>query len=190
MSVNFAQILGRGGKSQLDLLSFAVFSVRPDGLFVYLVGEYRLRPTAVAAVALYDLFCAPNAPARLSAESWIPPKDPSLAAAIAPVRFGLELSLAPPPEPLPDDPPWEPPARPLPANYLYGGLADRLMNDPDGQIAELAAEYDPDRGPIGSLPGGKLSGGQRAFADTVWKRQVRPTLVAAGFWRMSTVGQT
>jgi len=190
MSVDFTQSMNFGGKIQQDLLSFAVFSLRTDCVFAYLAKEYRLRPTAIAAVTLFDLFCAPNAPARLSVDSVLPPKDPSLTAVIAPIRRGLELALAPPAVPLPEDPPWSQPPLPLPANYIYSALAARLMSDPEGQVAALSAEYDPELGPIGCLPGGRLSGGQRAFADGVWKRLIRPSLVAAGFWQMSRVGQT
>lgn len=189
MAVSYSQIMTQGGKTLHDLLSFAVYSVRPDGLFVFLAHEYHLRPTAAAAVALYDLFCAPGSPARLSVDTVLPPQDPRLAAALAPIRFGLDRSLAPPPDPLPEDPPWEPAMPPLPPNYLFSGLAERLLNDPVGQVVALSSEFDPDRGPFGSLTGGKLSSGQRAFAEQVWRRRVQPALVAAGFWRVATVGQ-
>jgi hypothetical protein len=40
-----------------------------------------------------------------------------------------------------------------------------------------------------NLPGGRLSAGQRAFVETVWRPRVRPQLVAAGFWRAANLGQ-
>jgi len=189
MAVDFAKVLGEGGKPLLDLLSFAVFSVRPDGLFVFLAREYRVRPTPTAAITIFDLFCAPGSPARLSAEAALSPTDWSLNSALAPVRAGIARAAAPPPAPLPDDPPWQPPAIPLPPIYLFDGLAERLLKDPDGQVAALAAEFDPEQGPFKSLPNGKLSGTQRAFVEQTWRRRIQPALLTAGFWRVATVGQ-
>lgn len=64
-----------------------------------------------------------------------------------------------------------------------------MLADPVGPLAVLAASYDPSRGPIGNLPGGRMTPGQRGFVDAVWLRRVRPALVAAGFWRVGTIGQ-
>ena len=75
MAVNVGEVFARGGKGLIDLLEFCVISVRMDPVFVFLAGEFRARPTAQGAVALYELFCARDAPARLSALRALPPYD-------------------------------------------------------------------------------------------------------------------
>jgi hypothetical protein len=33
-----------------------------------------------------------------------------------------------------------------------------------------------------------MTAGQKAFVENVWRPRVRPALVAAGFWRVATIG--
>ncbi len=185
MPIDLAATFDRGGGGLINLLQFALVSARPEAVFAFLVREYRLRPTAAGALALYDQFCAPAAPARLRADDLLPPRDPALAAAVAPVRAAVGRAAAF--VPTEDDP--DPPAVPAPPNYLFDRVAAGVLADPDGPAAATAREFDPDRGPLGSLPGGRMTPGQRAWVETTWLRLVRPALVAAGFWRVATLGQ-
>ena len=187
MPVDVTKLLERGGKPFVDLLQFAVVSAQPEPVFACLAREYKFRPTAVGAVTLFDVFCAPGAPFRLRAGERLPPRDLSLGAAVGVVRAALEGAQAPHPPPG-EDPP-QPPTVPIPPSHLFAALDDFIRSDPAGPLTVLAATYDPELGPFGNLPGGKMTAGQRAFVDTVWLRRVRPALVAAGFWRVATLGQ-
>jgi hypothetical protein len=150
-------------------------------MFVFLTGEFRFRATARGAVALYDQFLAPAAPARVSADDALPPRNPALPATVAPLRAAVNrLAAFLPTEDAPDPPPV-----PIPAGYLFDSVAGAL----GGSVAALAAEFDPDKGPVMSLPGGRMTARQRTWVERVWCKQVRPALVAAGFWRVSSLGQ-
>jgi hypothetical protein len=188
MPVDLAAAFTGGGKLLTDVLQFCIVSGRPDPVFVFLAREYRARPTAAGALALYDVFCAPGAPCRLRAGDHLPPRNPSLAAAVAPIRAAVDRARAPRPEPAEGEEPADPPWVPLPPNSLFAALADAVAADPDGPAAAVAREFDPALGPAGSLPGGAPTPGQRAFAERAWLRGARPVLVAAGFWRVATIG--
>ena len=66
MAVDLRAIFASGGRPLIDSLEFCVRSVRMDPVFAFLEVEFRLQPTSPGAIALYDVFCAPEAPARLS----------------------------------------------------------------------------------------------------------------------------
>ena len=182
-------IVAGGGKPLADLLQFAIISAQAEPVFVALAREYQFRSTAAGAVALYDVFCTPAAPFRLRADERLPPRDLALAAAVAPVRAALDRAAAPRPEPPPGEDPPPPPVVPIPPRYLFDAVAEFVRADPTGPWATIAAGYDPDAGPFGNLPGRRMTPGQRVFVDTVWMRRVRPALVAAGFWRVASLGQ-
>jgi hypothetical protein len=174
----------RGGKGLIDLLQFALVSARPELVFAFLAREFRSRPTAAGAVALFDQFCAPHAPARVRADT-LPPRDLTLPAALAPIRGAVERAAAFRPT---DDAP-DPPPMPAPPRYLFDRAAALVLADPDGPAAACGREFDLDLGPLGSLPGGRPSPGQRAWVETNWCKLARPALVAAGFWRAASLGQ-
>lgn len=175
------EILTHGGKACVEFLQFSLFSARPDAIFVSLAREFRFRPTARGAVVLYDLFLTPGAPARVSANDALPPRNLALPATIVPLRAALErVAVFRPTDETPDPPPL-----PIPPSYLFDSIADALHPS----VTVIAAEFDPDKGPVGSLPGGRLTAGQRAWVENVWCKRVRPQLVAAGFWRVSSLSQ-
>ncbi len=174
-------ILVHGGKACVEFLQFSLFSARPDGVFVFLTHEFAVRPTARGAVALYDLFLAPGAPARVSAEAALPPRNLALPAAVAPLRATFDrLATFTPTEESPAPPPV-----PIPPRHLFDAVVDALHES----VVAVVAEFDPDKGPVGSLPNGRLTAPQRAWVETVWCKRVRPQLVAAGFGRVSSLGQ-
>lgn len=84
MPVDVGVIFRRGGRDLINLLEYCVYSVQMDPLFLYLVSEYRLAPTTDKALALYELFCAADAPARISLRGELPPKDFRLPQALGP----------------------------------------------------------------------------------------------------------
>ena len=180
--LDVADVFRRGGKGLIDLLEFCVRSVRTDAVFLFLVGEYRTIPTAAKAVALYDLFCAPHAPARVSASDALPPFNQYVALAVTKLREGLELAASTA---------WAPPAErvpaPLPAKYLFDDIARRIEQQPRNQLAQVAERFDPALTPLENLPGGRMNEAQRFFVERVWQPNVRPRLVAAGFRRVGNV---
>jgi hypothetical protein len=184
MPVDVDEALRRGGRGLIDLLQFCVVSGQPEPLFVFLAREYRLRPTAAGALALYDVFCCPGAPARLKADATLPPRDLRLLAAVQALRQACDgaraaaATEAEGPVPLP-----------TPAGHLFDAVVADLTAAPDGPLASVGRQFDPGRTPLENLPGGKMTPGQRAFVENVWRRTARPLLVAAGFWRVATLGQ-
>ena len=183
MPVDLDDVFRQGGAVLLDLLQFCVLSARLEPVFALLVREYRAAPTAARALALYDLFCAPGAPARIRADAALPPYDLRLPRAIAPLRAALAQQARPRPE---EEGPG--PAPPRPANYLFDQVVEWLRQRPDGPLQAVGRDFDPDRPPLENLPGGRMSAGQRAFVENVWRPRVRPALVAAGFWQVAALG--
>jgi hypothetical protein len=179
MAIDLDEVLGKGGKPLLELLHHCVLAVRSEPLFVFLVREYAAAPTAARAVALYDVFCAPDAEARLGCVAVLPPRELRLAQLIAPLRQALENARQTPADA--DNPAFVP----LPPRHLFDELV-RQVRDLD-TLKRLADEYDPSRTPQENLPGGKMNAGQRFFVERVWRPRLRPRLVAAGFWRLATV---
>lgn len=180
----------RGGKPLLDLLAFCVMSYRVEALFAFLVREYRMQPTPQRALALFDLFCAPQAPARMRAFAVLPPRNVVLQSEMERLR---ELWIASQPVP-PGDTALEPGSEemgalppPVAPRYLFDSLLAQLQNLPEDPVGAVGRLFDPALSPTENLPGGRMSAGQRAFVEKVWQPRIRPTLVAAGFWRVATV---
>ena len=196
-------ILERGGPQRIAFLRYCVLSVSMEPMFVFLVQEYRYRSSHAAALALFDLFCARQAPARLAADDLLPPRELLVEAAIGRIRaewmqmYGPkppgEISYAP-------QPPGEnPQARETPgadstavfatpARELFDAIVRGLRQDAHGGLARIGSTYDPLLTPEENLPGGKLNAGQRYFVEGIWQPIVKPRLVAAGFWRIATIG--
>jgi hypothetical protein len=175
-------LLTQGGAPRIALLRLCVMSVTPDPLFVFLVGEYRIRPAHAAALALYDAFCAPGALARIEAPGALPPLDLRLGSAIATLRqqWVQRHSLEPPDA-------TNSVAVSTPPRHLFDAVAKACQNNPAGGYVRLAASYNPQRSPEEHLPGGRMTAGQRQFVEYVWKPRVRPGLIAAGFWRIADI---
>ena len=183
MPVDIDEVFCEGGSGLIDLLNYCVFSVQLDPVFAYLVHDYRGTPTPPRALALYEMFCTPRSPARLKADRALPPWDLRIERAIAPVRQEWARAQAPAGE---DD---EGPLRPVnPPSQLFDFIVCRLGEDPAGPWQAVARHFDPGRTPQENLPGSRLNAGQRAFLEKVWQARVRPQLVAAGFWRIATIG--
>jgi hypothetical protein len=177
--IDIEDVLVRGGADRIRLMQHCVMSVRMDAIFIFLAREYRFAPSHAGALALYDLFCAAQAPARLAAPELLPPRQLAVSAAIARIRAQWNQMQAPPP----DDENLI--AVMTPGRDLFDGIARGLRSDP--KLAQLGASYDPRFTAQENLPGGKMTEGQRQFVDGVWRPIVKPRLAAAGFWQMSTI---
>ncbi len=174
--------LHAGARSRIDLLRHCVQSVTMEPVFAFLVQEYRQRPRHAAALALFDMFCAPGAPARLGAHAVLPPMNLMLAAGMHALRAQWSQMQA-----------AEPPAVELavpvtvPMRGLFDPVVRALTQETDSAWVHLSRYYDPALDPSANLPGGRMSTAQRHFVENVWKPVVRPCLVSAGFWQLQTI---
>lgn len=180
--VDIPEILAKGGAQRLAFLRYCVLSMSMEPVFVFLAGEYRLRPGHAAALALFDVFCAGQAAARLPAYELLPPRELLVEAAIVRIRTQWTQMQSP-------QPPDEESAIPnttSPRN-LFDAIVRGVWQDAQGRLALMSSTYDPVLTPEENLPGGKLTAGQRHFVEKVWHPVVRPRLVGVGFWQIATV---
>jgi hypothetical protein len=180
--IDIGDILVRGGEERVALLRYCVMSVTMEPLFVFLAQEYRFRPTHVAALALYDVFCAPAAPARIQAPGALPPMNLKLLAAAQSIRqqwARLESPLEP------DDAATV--SITAPARNLFDLVTDSVRSDRAGRFARVGDQYDPRLAPHQNLPGGRMSATQRHFVERIWRPIARPRLVVAGFWQIASI---
>jgi len=183
MAIDPWTILTAGGKPALDLLEYAVISAQLELVAAWLIVDYRNRPTAERALALYDAFLAPAAPARIRAPAVLPPRELLLPAGIDRVRRQLE-EVASHNAGNPDA--RRPPT--IPPRILFDGVHAALTAADFEPVLAIRETYDPTRRPLENLPGGRMSEGQRAFVEKTWRARVRPALVRAGFPRIATIG--
>jgi hypothetical protein len=181
VTIDLDELLSGGGKALINLLQYSVLSVQLEPLFVCLVQDYRGHATVARAGALFDVFLAASAPARIRADAVLPPRDPRLDAAVHSWRE-RQAALAGPPLP------GQRPVGLLPPRQLFDAVVAHLREQPDGPLRQIARSYDSARTPHENLPGGRVSAGGRFFLDKVWQPHVRPVLVAAGFHRVAALG--
>lgn len=181
-SVDIGEILLKGGEERVALLRYCVMSVTLEPVFVFLTHEYRLRPTHGAALALYDVFCAPEAPARVKALGALPPRNLRLLAAAQSIRQQWTRLQS-------SDDTAEGSSVPMsqPHRNLFDFVAETVRNDPGGPYAQVGGRYDPRLTPQQNLPGGRMSAAQRRFVEKVWRPLARPRLVAVGFWQIANI---
>ncbi len=181
MPIDLDSVFFRGGEELIALLDYSVRAMHRDVLFEFLVREYRQQPTSSKAVALYDAFCAPLAPARLGAPEVLPPVANQLEAALQPFQANLSQAeaaringtLVPPPL--------------LPPRYLFDSVA-AYVRQRSVAWEEVSRLYNPDLSPIKNLPEGRMNATQRHFVEKVWEPKLRPYLVSAGFRRVASIG--
>jgi len=181
--VDIGRILTEGGRQRIALLRFCVMSVQMEPVFVFLTQEYHFQPTHDAALALYDVFCAPDAPARIYAPDVLPPRDLRVLTMIRLVRQQSVQMKQPEQQELDAEVRISTPQR-----YLFDLIARAVQDDPNGGFARLSDRFDPHMSPVQNLPDGRMNAGQRYFLNNVWLPIVRPRLVSAGFWRVATIG--
>jgi hypothetical protein len=179
---DLAEILTKGGERRVALLRYCVMSVTMEPVFVFLTQEYRLRPTHAAALALYDVFCAPDALARIGVVEALPPRNLQLQATAESIRQQWTQLQSP----LEADE-RSAVAITVPHRNLFDRVVEAVRNDPAGRFAAAASLYDPRLGPVQNLPGGKMNAGQRHFVESVWRPLARPRLAAAGFWQIANI---
>lgn len=188
MAVDPVAIFHAGGRGRIDLLEYVVRSEQMDALFLFLVAEFQLHPTTAKALALYDLFCASGAPARIALPRLLPPADVRLAQALAPyvrdTRKLDELRAQPADAERSEIPPG---LMLTPPKFLFDSLATALLASSDSPLDRLGRSYDPELTPLENLPGGKMTARQKFFVDFVWTPRIRPRLVAGGFRSIANV---
>ena len=180
--MDLTEILTTGGEQRVALLRYCVMSVAMEPVFVFLAQEYRLRPAHAGALALYDIFCARDAVARIGVLEALPPRNLQLQAAIESIREQWTQLQS---QPQADEHPGV--AITSPHRNLFDRVADAIRNDPAGRFAEVGRRNDPMLAPYQNLSGGKMSAGQRHFVENIWKPLARPRLIAAGFWQIVNI---
>ena len=179
MRTDINEVFSKGDKPLIEFLDYCVRSIQMDLVFMFLVREYHNGPTAAKAAALYDLFCAPNAPGRLSVREVLPPYDVRLREAISLLTRSTPVSDTDPALQTDFGPPL------LPAKYLFDSVVREL--EKRAAASSYVRRYKPSRTPLENLPNGKMTQAQRHFVENIWQPVIRPQLVAAGFWRIATV---
>ena len=76
----------------------------------------------------------------------------------------------------------------IPAKYLFDAVIAAVTSDVREVVRRIRETYDPALEPLENLPGGKMTAGQRMFVERVWRPQLRPYLVQAGFTRVASIG--
>ena len=190
MATDFDKIFRRGGKDLVALLKYVVRAANADLLFVYLVSEYRQQPTSAKALVLYRLFCAPRAPARLSVPELLPPLNPQLSLRIRPI----ETATAPGHNAVTTGTvvgspgaPGAPAAPRLVPKFLFDDIVESLGKK-SARFRKAKRDYRARKTPAENLPFEMLTEFQRYFPEYVWKPQLKPALIAAGFWRVGAIG--
>jgi hypothetical protein len=196
VAIDVEEEFRRGGPVALAFLTYCVMAYRLEPVLAWIVRDYRLRPTAPGALAIWDSFLAPQAPARLrhAPPSILPPRDLRLgqemkriralsAAGALPLESPLTVEEGEPERAVLPIPPLRVPA---PA-HLFDPVISGLREG-EGDLVLLPGEgFDPALTPEANLPGGRMGPGQRAWVERTWQKGVRPRLVGAGFWRVATV---
>ena len=184
MAINFDKIFSRGGKDLVALLKYAVRAANVDLLFVSLAWEYRQQPTSAKVLALYRLFCAPRAPARLTVPELLPPLNPQLSLRFAPI----EAALTPSYRSAANGPVGSAAGAPrLVPKFLFDDLVEGLGRK-SARLRKAKRDYRVRKTPAQNLPFEMLTDFQRYFPEYIWKPHLKPALVAAGFWRVGAIG--
>jgi hypothetical protein len=146
-------------------------------VFVYLVEqEYANHPSKKRALALYDVFCAEDAPMRVNADQALPPVDKALVYEMQSIRLDILAT---------ED--MNAVKRKVTATFGSRKPGKGIFNDvinalrgSDSSLSDACKKYDPDKGALGSL-GGEMNSSQRNYVRTSWIGKARPRLVAARF---------
>jgi hypothetical protein len=181
MAINIEEVFEKGGKPAAELLDYSIRSQQVDPVFLYLVRDFRIAPSMAKAIALYEIFCGPQAPSRVSVIEVLPPQDMRLQEAVRPLRTHWTRVQA---TAVFDADNRVPPL--LPARYLFDSVTKAL--EQGCCCAGIRQNYDPELSPVQNLPGGKMTPNQRYFVDKVWQPIIKPHLTAAGFWRIASIG--
>lgn len=178
MAIDLDDIFKRGGEELIDVLNYCARSAQMDPVFAFLVEEYRMSPSPIKAVALYDMFVAPRAPARIDAIDLLPPRELGLQIAIEKFRR---------PQAGPGSTNLPPRLQVAPGKFIFDALDLHVRKNRRGAMARIKRRYNLKRTPTENLPGGKMTAGQKLFVEQIWEPRVRPTLVAAGFRRIANI---
>lgn len=170
MAIDIDELFRRGDLPLIELLQFCVSTRRIEVVFAFLVGEYRQNPTAARADALYDLFLATKAPARLATTDLLPPENLRMDMSMRRLRAHAGSGTAGPF---------------LPSRDLFDFIVDELHRDPEGPLAEAAHSFEAS---AEQLAEDDVPEEHRDFVERLWRPVIRRRLTAAGFWRIATIG--
>jgi len=144
-----------------------------EPLFIRLVEEYRCAPTVCKAVALYDIFCAPCAPAKVNANPCLPPLDARIQKAMRPIKLTwtrLQAAFV--------FGPSSHVSSKAPPRSLFDSIAAYVVNSDTLRILRRRYEACATRE---ETPASPLNGLQEHFLERVWIPIISPHLLAAGF---------
>ena len=181
-------IFQRGGVDALNLMQYCVRAVDLDPLFVALVRESYLRPSHLGLLALYDCFCAPHAPGKLSISETLAANELRLQSQAENVRTEWQQMQQMMQAPVEQTVDGESAARQrstVPYRSMFDALLPHLQQSAKWQAT--SQRYKPELSPHQNLPGGEMTPVQLHFVTRVWRPVIRPRLVAAGFWRIATI---
>ncbi len=150
-------------------LEFCVSTGAMEPLFVRLVEEYRAAPTTSKAVALYDIFCAPCAPAKVDADPLLPPHDMRIQKAMRPIKLNWTRMQA---------------AFVFgPLTHVYGKPPSRSLFDAIARYLTCSDSFKRMRQKYQAWAKGKKErdGFQEHFVQRLWAPIIGPHLLAAGF---------
>ncbi len=182
MAVNVHKSFEKGGQKLINLLDYCVRSMEIAPVFLFLVQEYRRAPTAAKAVALFEVFCQANAPAKLDVAAATPPINPQIQTALYPFLASQENGLGPEGTRLGRSQPVR-----MPPKYLFDFIAEAVQRN-SGSFRRVCLHYRPSKSPLENLAGGKMTAAKRHFVEKIWEPTLRPRLISAGFWRISSIG--
>lgn len=151
-------------------LEFCVSTGEMEPVFVQLVDEYRAAPTISKAVALYDIFCAPCAPAKVKADACLPPHDMHIENAMRRIKLNWTRMQAA----FVFGPTTQICTRP-PATSLFDALARHIADSKD--MRRIKRQY------VHWLSGraSRRDDFQQHFFEKLWQPIIAPHLLAAGF---------
>ena len=180
------RIIAQGGEALVELLKYCVYCRELDPLFLMLVRNYQMLPSAAKAMAIYNTFQEHHSLLKISGEIPARRGDALLLQAIAAiVETDRRILQQQSNEPVDDEGagqivPF------LPARYLFDASVNALKAS-SRQFTRIEKEYDPELGAYGNLPERKIDTVQTAFIEHRWK-PARAVLGSAGFYLVANIG--
>jgi hypothetical protein len=159
-----------------QFLEFCVSTGEMEAVFLQLVEEYRAAPTIAKAVALFDIFCAPCAPAKVKADAALPPNDMRIEQAMRKIKLNWTR---------------------MQAAFVFGPTTNICTAPPPRSLFDVLARDIAESEHFQKIRGryrAWLSGGrpytsplnqiQQHFLERIWQPIIRPHLLAAGFFEL------
>ncbi len=183
VSVDVQNVLERGGDGMIKLIGYCIYTQFLDPVFLLLVKNYQMQPTAAKATALFEQFVSIQAPLAIS----LPLLDRENDLQVMDAITRISQAEQPPEKYLEDgDEEIQLPVPYLPSKFVFDGLLKSVLLK-STQFTVIESDFDPTLTVLKNLPGGKLTPGQRHFNEHVWKPS-RHRLSVAGFFAIANIG--